>query len=289
VLPDAVQLPRLGRLRLKERDYLPSDAKILSTTVRKQARHWYVTVLVDQERIVPVNRGPMVGVDLGIKWLATLSDGAEEPNPRHLKGRLRKITRCQRAVSRKRKGSRNRGKAVCKQAALHRTVANQHANTLHQFTSRLAKTKSVVVFEDLNVAGMLKNHRLAQAIGDVGFAEFQRHLTYKAVWHGCQVIVAVRWEPSSTTCSRCRWRGAHLTLADRSFRCQACGLVLDRDPNAAINLRKLAGSSPERQYACGVERSGLGLATQVKLSPLKQEPDTRYPSEIRRQVLENGV
>jgi putative transposase len=273
VFPDAIQVPRLGLLRLKERSYLPTSAKILSATVSEQAGHWYVSLLVEQEYAAPINTGPVVGVDLGIKRLATLSDGTEEPNPRHLKQRLRKIKRCQRAVSRKQRGSRNRWKAACKLAMLHRKVANQRANTLHRFTSRLAKTKAVVVIEDLNVSGMLKNHHLAQAIGDVGFGEFRRRLTNKATWYGCQALVASRWEPSSKACSSCGWRDERLTLADRTFRCQACGLNLDRDLNAAKNLAKLAGSSPDRQNACGEESAGQSLATLVKLSPLKQEPD----------------
>jgi putative transposase len=274
VFPDAIQLPRLGRLRLKERGYLPTDATILSATVSEQAGHWSVSVLVEQEQAVPLNRGPVVGVDLGVKKLATLSDGTEEPNPRHLKSHLRKIKRCQRAVSRRRNGSHNRRKAVGKLAALHRKVANQRANTLHQFTSRLAKTKAVVVIEDLNVAGMLKNHHLAQAIGDVGFSEFRRQLVYKAAWYGCQVLVASRWEPSSKTCSGCGWVDNDLSLADRVFRCERCGLLLDRDLNAAKNLAQLAGSSSERQNACGEDGAGQGFAALVKRSPMKQEPDT---------------
>jgi putative transposase len=273
VFTNAVQLPRLGRLRLKERGYLPTDAKILSATVSEHARRWYVSLLVEEERAVPANRGPVVGVDLGIKKLATLSDGTEEPNPRHLKQRLRKIKRCQRAVSRKVKGSQNRRKAARRLAAQHRRVANQRANTLHQLTSRLAKTKSVVVIEDLNVAGMLKNHHLAQAIGDVGFGDFRRQLAYKAAWYGCQVLVASRWEPSSKTCSGCGWVDDDLSLADRTFRCERCGQVLDRDLNAAINLAKLADSSPDSQNARGEDGSGQRLAALVKLSPMKQEPD----------------
>jgi len=278
VFPNAIQLPRLGRLRLKERGYLPTDAKILSATVTEQSGNWQVSVLVEQEQAVPVNRGPVVGVDLGIKKLAMLSDGAEEPNPRHLKQRLRKITRCQRAVSRRRKGSHNRRKAVQRLARLHRCVANQRANTLHQFTSRLAKTKSVVVIEDLNVAGMLTNHHLAQAIGDVGFGEFRRQLTYKAAWYGCQVVVASRWEPTSKACSLCGWVDGDLSLEDRTFRCEQCGQVLDRDLNAAINLAKLASSSLESQNACGEDGSGLGREAQVKPSPMKQEPNALYAS-----------
>jgi putative transposase len=274
VFADAIQLPRLGRLRLKERGYLPtSGVRILSATIREQAGHWYVSVLVEQDQEVPTNTGPVVGVDLGVKTLATLSDGTSEPNPRHLRSALKKLKRLQRAISRKQKGSRNRRKAAQRLGKLHRTVANQRTNTLHQFTSRLAKAKAVVVIEDLHVSGMLKNHHLAQAIGDVGFGEFRRQLTYKAAWYGCQVLVASRWEPSSKTCSGCGWVDEDLTLADRAFRCEQCGLVLDRDLNAAINLAKLAGSSSERQNACGEESAGLGLRAQVKLSPVKQEPN----------------
>jgi putative transposase len=275
VFPGAIQLPRLGRLRLKERGYLPTGGvRILSATVSEQAGHGYVSVQVEQAHAIPANRGPAVGVDLGVKKLATLSDGAEEPNPRHLKQRRRKIKRCQRAVSRKPKGSHNRRKAAQRLGTLHRTVANQRANTLHHLTSRLAKTKSVVVIEDLNVSGMLKNRQLAQAISDVGFAEFRRQLTYKAAWYGCRVVVARRWEPSSKTCSGCGWVDGNLTFADRVFHCEACGLVIDRDVNAAINLSKLAGSSSESLNACGEASSGYGREAMVKLAPMKQEPAT---------------
>src|SRR5260221_9443593 len=278
VFPHAVRLPRLGRLRLKERSYLPADAKILSATVTEQAGHWYVSVLVEQEHVVPANCGPAVGVDLGIKRLATLSDGAEEPNPRHLKQRLRKIKRCQRTVSRRRKGSYNRRKAVRRLANLHRTVASQRANTVHHLTSRLAKTKPVVVIEDLNVSGMLKNHHLAQAIGDVGLGAFRRQLTYKAAWYGCRVVVADGWEPSSKTCSGCGWVDGDLTLAERTVRCENparpdCGLVLDRDLNAAINRAKLADRSSDSLNACGEDGSGQRQVALVKPSSMKQEPN----------------
>jgi putative transposase len=204
VFSDAVHLPRLGRLRLKERGYLPtSGGQIRSATVREQAGHWYVSVLVEHEHTVPENHGPVVGVDLGLKRLATRSDGQIEENPRHLKRRLKKSKRFHRALTRQQQGSHNRKKAAQRVGALYRHVANQRANTLQRFTSRLAKTKAAVVIEDLNVAGMLKNHRLAQAIGDVGWGEFRRQLAYKAPWDGGCVIVADRWLASSKTCSGC--------------------------------------------------------------------------------------
>jgi putative transposase len=276
VSDEAIVLPRLGRLRLKEREYLPtSGVTVLSATVSEQAGHWYVSVQVEEDQEVPNNSGPVVGIDLGVKSLATLSDGTLIPNPRHLKRRLKKLKRLQRVVSRRTKGGQNRKKAVRKLAKLHRQIKNQRRNMLHQVTTRLAKTKSVLVIEDLNVSGMLKNHRLAQAIGDVGFAEFKRQLLYKASWYGAQVILADRWEPSSKRCSGCGWIDADLTLSDRTFHCQQCGLVLDRDLNAAINLAKLAGSSSDSRNACGAVSAGAKHSPRVKLAAKKQEPNAK--------------
>ena len=280
VLPDAIQLPRLGRVRLKEHCYVAtSGVKVLSATVSEQAGHWHVSVQVEQEQVVPENAGPVVGVDLGIKRLATLSDGDAEEHPRHLKKRLKKIKRLQRAVSRKVKGSQNRKKAVRKLGAEHRKVANLRANTLQQLTSWLAKTKSVVVIEDLNVSGLLKNHALALAISDVGWGEFRRQVAYKATWYGCRVLVADRWFASSKTCSGCGWVDEELTLADRTVVCRNparpdCGLVIDRDLNAAKHLEKLAASSADSRNACGEGSAGRGHRAPVKLPSVKQEPNT---------------
>jgi putative transposase len=271
----AIVLPRLGRLRLKERGYLPtSGVQILSVTVSEQAGHWYVSLQVEQEQAVPNNSGPVCGIDLGIKTLATLSDGTVISNPRHLKRRLMKLKRQQRMVNRRQKSGKNRKKAVRKLAKLHRQIKHQRRNTLHQVTTRLAKTKSVLVIEDLNVAGMLKNHHLAQAIGDVGFYEFKRQLLYKASWYGSRVILADQWEPSSKRCSRCGWLDADLTLADRVYHCEQCGLVLDRDLNAALNLEQLAGSSSDSRNACGVAGAGARSGPRVKPAAVKQEPNT---------------
>jgi putative transposase len=277
VFRDAIQLPRLGRLRLKEKDYLPvAGVKVLSATVSEAAGHWYVSIQVEQEQTVPENTGPVVGVDLGIKALATLSDGTVIPNPRHLKRRLKQLKRFHRAVSRKVKGSKNRKKAARRLGRLYRKVANQRRNTLHQVTTALAKTKQVIVMEDLNVSGMLKNHHLAQAIADVGFSEFKRQLLYKAAWYGSKVLLASRWEPSSKTCSGCGWVDEHLTLSDRTFHCQQCGLVMDRDLNAAINVSTLAGSSSESLNACGAESAGTVRKPRVKLSAVKQEQNAEH-------------
>jgi putative transposase len=215
--------------------------------------------------------------------LATFSDGTVIPNPRHLKRHLKKIKRFHRAVSRKQKGSKNRKKAARRLGRLYRTVANQRANTVHQLTAMLAKTKQVIVIENLNVNGMLKNHHLAQSIADVGFGEFKRQLVYKAEWYGSRVVLADRWYASSKTCSGCSWVDEDLELSDRVFHCRnqqvPCGRVLDRDLNAAINLERLAASSADTQNACGEDRSGAGLAPRVKRSP-KRGPRARKKQEL---------
>ncbi len=288
VFSAAIQLPRLGRLRLKERGYLPtSGVKIFSATVSEAAGHWYVSIQVEQEQSIPENTGPVIGVDLGIKALATFSDGTVIANPRHLKRRLRKLKRLHRVVSRRKKGGKNRKKAAKRLGKLYRKAANQRANTLHQITTHLAKTKRVIVIETLNVAGMLKNHCLAQGIADVGFSEFKRQLLYKAAWYSSRVVMADRWYPSSKMCSGCGWIDEHLELKDRVFRCHnpACLLVIDRDLNAALNLAKLAESSSDTQNACGVEGAGRRRRAAVKPSTKggaqprkKQEPNARAAS-----------
>jgi putative transposase len=253
VFENAIQLPRLGRLRLKERGYLPVEgAHVLSASLSERAGRWFVSVQVEKNRPELMETAkPVVGVDLGILALATISDGTRVENPHALKSDLNKIKRLQREVSRRQQGSANREKARQKSAKAHMRVANVRKNALHQVTSLLARTKSAVVLEDLNVSGMMKNHHLAQAIVDVGFYEFRRQMVYKGQWYGCQVILADPFYPSSKRCSQCGHIKAALDLGTRVYTCDRCGLMIDRDLNAAINLEQLTtGSSPER-YACG--------------------------------------
>jgi putative transposase len=253
IFENAIQLPRLRRLRLKERGYLPVEGvHILSATVRERAGRWFVSVQVEMDKPKPlVTAKQVAGVDLGVLALATVSDGTRIENPRALKGKLRKIKRLQRIVSRRKRGSANRQKAVRQLAKAHLRVANVRNNALHQATSLLAKTKSAVVLEDLNVSGMMKNHHLAQAIADVGFHEFKRQLVYKGEWSGCKIILAPRFYPSTKRCSHCGHIQVEMDLSVRVYTCDFCGLTIDRDLNAAINLEQLTtGSSPE-SYACG--------------------------------------
>jgi putative transposase len=244
-----IQLPRLGKLRLKEHGYLPTqEIKILSATVSEQAGRWFVSLQVEEEHPEPeVALGRTLGIDLGIKALATLSDGSRIDNPKVLRSHLKKLRRLSRRHSRKQKGSKNRQKAARKLARLHAHIANVRKDTLHKVTSMIvAKTKPVherptcIVLEDLQISGMLKNRKLSRAIADVGFFEFRRQLVYKTNQAGSLVYTVSRWEPSSKTCSWCGWIDEDLTLADRIFRCEECGYVSDRDYNAAINLALVA-------------------------------------------------
>jgi putative transposase len=240
VFEKAVQLPRLGVLRLKERGYLPiSGVHILSATVSEKAGRWIVSLQVEMEVPDPVmEEKPVAGVDLGINRMAQVSDGTYFENPRALKRSLTKLKRLQRVVSRRQKGSANRQKAVRQLARAHFRVANLRKDALHQATTFLATTKSAIVLENLNVSGMMKNHHLAQAIADVGLYEFRRQLEYKGQWYGCEVLLADRFFPSTKRCSRCG-NEKSISLAERVYSCEHCGQVMDRDLNAAINLEQL--------------------------------------------------
>ena len=180
--------------------------------------------------------------------------------------------------------------ARAKVARLHAHVANQRSDAMHKLTTRLARTYSDVSVEDLNAAGMVKNHRLAKAIMDAAFGEFRRQLEYKTARTGAALHVVDRWYPSSKTCSKCGTVKAKLSLAERVYKCDGCGLVMDRDLNAAINI-KVAGSAPETQNAHRgtVSRSGQpGRATQVpaKCEPSRGDNRVRLGADGRKPVLQ---
>ena len=259
VFDKAVQLPRIGKIRLKERDYLPNDKKILSVCVSEKAGRWFVSLQVEEE-ITPPESKPQVkvGVDLGIKQLAITSDCEVFDNPKVLRTNLKKLQRLARQVSRKVKGSANRKKAAKKLAQLHYKIACIRKDAIHKITTHLTKTKSEIVLEDLNVSGMLKNRRLSRAISDVGLFEFRRQIGYKGTWYGCGVKFADRFYPSSKRCSQCGAMKTDLKLSDRIYKCQSCDAEMDRDWNAAMNLAAYTVSS-SGIYAFGERSSGSTL------------------------------
>ncbi len=241
VFEKAIRLPRLGMLRLKEHGYLPtSGVHILSATVSEKAGRWFVSLQVEMEIPSPeLVKKPIAGVDLGINCLAQVSDGTYFENPRALKQGMKKLKRLQRLVSRRKMGSANRQKGVRQLAKAHLRVANIRKDTLHQATAILTKTKSAIMLENLNVNGMLKNRHLAQAIADVGLYEFRRQMIYKGQWYGCEVLLADRFFPSTKRCSQCGEVKPVMRLDERTYQCECCGSVLDRDLNAALNLEQL--------------------------------------------------
>lgn len=252
-----VKLPIIGWIRMRETPRF--EGRIISATVSRTADRWFVSLQIEVDHTVPVRENQAtVGVDLGVKALATLSDGTVVEGPKALKRNLTKLRRLSRAHSRKKRGSANRKKSAMKLARLHARITNLRNDALHKLTHSLVSRFTLIVIEDLNVQGMMANRRLARAIADVGMGEFRRQLEYKAKLYGSEIVVADRWYASSKTCSKCGERNGRLSLSDRRWRC-ICGADHDRDVNAAINLRKLAGSSSVT--ACGV--SGLALKQEL--------------------------
>ena len=251
--PYGLKLPRIGRVHCMENVHERiSGARLIRITVSRRAGCWYASLTVEREPTAPATAPKLgaVGVDLGVKNLATLSDSTVIPNPRALGARLKALRKAQKALSRKVKGSVRREKAKERVARLHARVADVRADAINKATTMIAGTYSAVCIEDLNVAGMVKNHNLARSVSDAALGEFRRQLEYKTARTGAVLCVVDRWFPSSKTCSNCGVVKAKLSLSERTFNCDACGLSIDRDVNAAINI-KVAGSAPETLNARG--------------------------------------
>ena len=234
---------------------------------REPDGRWYVTFTIDANPPEPLQEtGRAVGVDLGVTDFAVTSDGERIPNPRCLERRARSLARYQRRLARCRKGSVNRAKAAARVARAHRKVRNARIDFLHRTSTRLVRQNDLIVIEDLAVANMVKNRRLARAISGCGWGEFRRQLEYKCHRHGRRLTVIDRWYPSSKTCSACGYLCAELSLGTRRWTCPSCGTRHDRDINAAKNILA-AGLAVS---ACGgdVRHSGSSRLR----SPTKQEP-----------------
>jgi putative transposase len=308
VFPRHVQLPRVGKVRTKEGTekllarLSGGKARILSATLSREADRWAVSLTCEVERPDPEPQeirgvGDVVGIDVGLKAFAVLSDGTKIEAPKPLAKALRLLKRRSRQLSRKQKEtvleldpetgkerkrtvfSRNYERAVLCLARLYRRVRNIRRDFLHRVTTELARTKPVIVVEDLNVRGLRRNRYLSRSISDVGWGMFRRMLEYKCAWYGARLILAPRDFPSTRMCSRCGCIGPRLSLSERIFRCAACGLEMDRDENSAFNLRSYGlavlngstGSSPGSD-ACGdPSGGGTGMARSTSHGSVKQE------------------
>ena len=256
-----VQLPVIGMVRTHEstrklaRKVDAGAARIRSATLSHQRGRWHVSFSVELPDVEPAPRdgGRVVGVDLGIKHLAVLSTGESVPNPRHLDHAQRELRRAQRRCARRRGPDRRTRqvpshrwrKARARADRVHTRVASLRRDAQHKLTSRLVVEFDTIAVEDLAVANMVRNRRLARHIADASWAEIRRQLTYKTERAGCALIVADRWFASSKTCSGCGTAKAKLMLSERTYVCTACGLVLDRDHNAALNLAALAADTAQ--------------------------------------------
>lgn len=278
-----LRLPNIGRVRLKEtcreRGF---DGRVLAATIRRRADRWFVSLTVEREREIVLPQSPreqsdVVGVDLGLSNAAVIHDGHTtrtiEPQ-RALRKNLARLRRLDRELARKQKGSANREKAKLQRARLYYRISCQRQDMLHQLSSELARTKRVIVLEDLHARGMQRNKHLALSISDAGMGELRRQLAYKSEWYGSTLVVADRWFPSSKLCSGCGTIKDTLSLDERQYDCDVCGLSLDRDENAAINLRRLglAELPVDRREVMPVERKALAaVSTAMKPASLKQE------------------
>jgi putative transposase len=217
---------------------------------------------------IPTHHGGNVGIDLGIKTLATCSDGEKFENQKHYRRNLARIQGLSKGLSRKVEGSQNWWKNAKKLAKAHYRVTCERSDTLHKMSTKVARAYALIGLEDLNTKGMLANHCLAQAVSDASFFEVKRQLLYKSEQYGGYVQLVDRWFPSSKTCHTCGWVKQDLTLADREWVCEQCGTVHDRDLNAAIMVKIEAlrlvtdvpvVASSERKIACGVESAGPAM------------------------------
>ncbi len=259
----------LGVVNMAE--VLRFTGKIMSGRVSHDGSHWHIAITVEMKQPKHSHQAESVGIDLGIKTLATLSDGTQYENQRLYKSELGKVKRLSRRLSRCTQGSNRRERARQKLAKLHQKIANRRADYIHKMTTEIASKYRVIGIEDLNVAGMVKNHKLATALSDVAFGETRRELKYKARWFNGFTVSVDRFFPSSKLCSVCGAIKDNLTLADRTYTCD-CGSVMDRDFNASINIRNEA------------LRIVAGMAISTLKTDVEQMSDSSEQPAMKRQL-----
>jgi putative transposase len=236
VLLDAgntIKIPTLGTFRLHE----PLECGWVSQTftLSKKGSHWFVSFCVDAERLPVKQIHESAGIDVGIKCFATLSNERVFDAPKPLKQAKTKLARLQRKASRQVKGSNNQRKTYNKISRIHSRISGIRKDFLHKLTTYLAQTFKRIKIEDLNVKGLMANHKLAGAISDLGFYEFKRQLEYKCQMYGANLVLVDQWFPSSKICSNCRSK-KEMPLNLRIYDCPVCGILIDRDLNASLNI-----------------------------------------------------
>lgn len=256
-----IYLPKLKLVSFKSHVDLSRIRKIYNVTVKKtNTNKYFCSICCDYEVQEYEHTGNCIGLDLGIKDLIITSDGQKFENKKFLKKSEKHIKHLQREFSKKRKGSSNSEKARIKLAIAHEKLSNRRKDYLHKITTALVKENSVICIEDLNVKGMMKNHKLAKSIADCSFSMIRRMLDYKCKWHGRQLVVIDRWSPTSKTCSECGYIMKNWNLGIREWNCPNCHTHHDRDINAAKNIlsegmKILDRTGTVRIKACGEQSS----------------------------------
>jgi putative transposase len=232
-----ISLSKVGEIRVV--DYKYAFGKLMNITVSKSKDgKWYASLCVEQNvKPYQSSASKQIGIDMGIKNFLTDSDGNTVPNPHYYVKSQQRRTLLQRRLDKKKRGSKNRSKARIALAKHEAKIAAQRANFIHQISTHLVKENQFIAHEDLSVKNMLRNHHLAKHIADAGWSEFLRMLNYKGQWYQCRVVKIKRFDPSSKVCHVCGYKNNTLTLNDRKWICPQCDTLLDRDVNAAINIR----------------------------------------------------
>ena len=236
-----IKLPKLKSV-VKIKQHRPFDGLIKSCTISQiPSGKFFVSVLVEREIVQLPQLENKVGIDVGIKTFAVMSDGRVIENPMHLRKSEKRLAKLQKDLSRKQKGSRNRSKARIKVATLHEKISNQRLDFLHKISSEIISDNQAIVLEDLKIKNMVQNHKLGKAISEVSWGMFRTMIEYKAGWYGRKVIIAPSNYASSQLCSECGTKSSQTKdLSCRTYICPECGLEIDRDYNASLNLLKLA-------------------------------------------------
>jgi putative transposase len=296
-----VRISRVGEIKTYEstrklyRHVERGTGRIKAATVSRVGDEFFIAFTLEVQRAVPATRAPemIIGIDAGLNTLYTgATPGGEHvlnvENPRNYQKSEQKLARAQRVTSRRqgpgpgKKPSKRWQRANTRVQKIHADVANARKNLLHETTTYLTKNYDLIMVEDLNVAGMLKNHSLVKHISDAAWGEFVRQLEYKSKWYGSTVVKVDRFYPSTKTCNQCGTAKAKLSLDERTYHCEACGLTIDRDLNAAINLARWTSTSTSAGTNSVAGRGGEVRPSQQKLvgEAHPDEASTETPPDV---------